>query len=74
MRPLILGREFLFKNELKVYYSKTGECRLDHKQEELVATIDLQDELTLSLRSGIYVMPTGIEEAPKVALDIHCLQ
>ena len=33
MRPLILGREFLFKNELKVYYSKTGECRLDCKQE-----------------------------------------
>ena len=40
MRPLILGREFLFKNELKVYYSKTSECRLDHKQEELVATVN----------------------------------
>ena len=55
MRPLILGREFLFKNELKVYYSKTGECRLDYKQEELIATVDLQDELTLSLRSGIHI-------------------
>ena len=55
MRPLILGREFLFKNELKVYYSRTGECRLDHKQEELVATVDLQDELTLSLKSGIHI-------------------
>ena len=55
MRPLILGREFLFKNELKVYYSKTGECRLDHKQEELIATVDLQDELTLSLKSGIHI-------------------
>ena len=55
MRPLILGREFLFKNELKVYYSKTGECRLDHKQEELIATVETQDELTLSLRSGIYI-------------------
>ena len=52
MRPLILGREFLFKNELKVYYSKTGECRLDYKQEELIATVDLQDELTLSLIPG----------------------
>ena len=31
MKPLILGREFLFENELKVYFSKTGECRLDHK-------------------------------------------
>ena len=55
MRPLILGREFLFKNELKVYYSKTGECRLDHKQEELVATVDSQDDLTLTLKSGIYI-------------------
>ena len=55
MRPLILGREFLFKNELKVYYSKTGECRLDHKQEELVATVGSQDDLTLTLKSGIYI-------------------
>ena len=55
MRPLILGREFLFKNELKVYYSKTGECRLDHKQEELVAMIDSQDDLTLTLKSGVYI-------------------
>ena len=55
MRPLILGREFLYENELKVYYSKTGECRLDHKEEELIATIELQDELTLSLKSGAYI-------------------
>ena len=55
MRPLILGREFLFKNKLKVYYSKTGECRLDHKQEELVATIDSQNDLTLTLKSGVYI-------------------
>ena len=53
MRPLILGREFLYENELKVYYSKTGECRLDHKEEELIATVNLQDELTLSLRGRV---------------------
>ena len=55
MRPLILGREFLFENELKVYYSKTGECHLDYKQEELIATLETQDELTLSLKSGVYI-------------------
>ena len=55
MRPLILGREFLFKNELKIYYSKTGECRLDYKQGELITTVDLQDELTPSLKSGIHI-------------------
>ena len=55
MRPLILGREFLFRNELKVYYSKTSECKLDYKQEELVATVDSQDDLTLSLKSGVHI-------------------
>ena len=55
MRPLVLGREFLFENELKVYYSKTGDCRLDYKQGELMATVEAQDELTLSLKSGVYI-------------------
>ena len=55
MRPLILGREFLYENELKVYYSKTGECRLDHKEEELIATVDMQDKLTLTLTGGAYI-------------------
>ena len=55
MRPLILGREFLYKNKLMVYYSKTGDCRLDHKEEELIATVDIQDELTLFLKSGAYI-------------------
>ena len=55
MRWLILGREFLYDNELKVYYSKTGDCRLDHKEEELIVAVDIQDELTLSLKSGVYI-------------------
>ena len=55
MRPLILGREFLFENELKVYYSKTGECRLDYKQEELITTLKTQDKLMLFLKSGVYI-------------------
>ena len=55
MRPLILGREFLFENELKVYYSKMGECKLNHKQEELIATVEVQDELSLSLKSRVYI-------------------
>ena len=55
MQPLILGREFLFENEWKVYYSKTGECQLDYKQEELIATLGTQDELMLSLNSGVYI-------------------
>ena len=49
MRPLILGRE------LKVYYSKTGECQLDYKQQELIAVLETQEELTLSLKSRVYI-------------------
>ena len=52
VRPLILGREFLYENGLKIYYSKTGECRLDHKEEELIATVDMQDKITLTLKGG----------------------
>ena len=28
----------------------------------------------LFVNIDIYVVPTGMEEAPKAALDIHCLQ
>ena len=55
MRPLILGREFLYENELKVYYSKAGDYRLDHKEEELIATVDIQDKLTLTLKRGVFI-------------------
>ena len=85
MRPLILGREFLFENELKVYYAKTGDCRLDYKQEELIATLESQDELTLTLKGGVYIPgrtvavlnichATRVEEDPKATQDIGCLQ
>ena len=40
---------------MKAYYSKTDECRLDYKQEELIATLESQDELNLSLKSGVYI-------------------
>ena len=55
MTPNIRKRIPLPLNELKVYYSKIGDCRLDYKQEKLIATIDIQDELTLSLKSGAYI-------------------
>ena len=32
-----------------------GECRLDHTQEELFVTVEAQDELTLSLKSRVYI-------------------
>ena len=31
-----------------------GECRLDHKQEELIATVEAQDELTILEEWSLY--------------------
>ena len=42
MRHLIFGRDFVYKNKLKVFYVKNGDCKLEYKNEELVATVDLR--------------------------------
>ena len=38
-RPLILGRDFLMKNHIKVQYAENGKCILNCQQEELIATL-----------------------------------
>ena len=60
MRPLILGRDFVYENELKVFYAKNGDCKLEYKNEELVATIDIKNELALSLKGGVTIPPRNI--------------
>ena len=60
MRPLILGRDFVYENELKVFYAKNGDCKLECKNEELVATVDLKNELALSLKGGVTIPPRNI--------------
>ena len=60
MRPLILGRDFVYENELKVLYAKNGDCKLEYKNEELVATVDLKNELALSLKGGVTIPPRNI--------------
>ena len=60
MRPLILGRDFVYENELKVFYVKNGDCKLEYKNEELVATVDIKNELALSLKGGVAIPPRNI--------------
>ena len=60
MRPLILGRDFVYENELKVFYAKNGDCKLEYKNEELVATVDIKNELALSLKGGVTIPPRNI--------------
>ena len=60
MRPLILGRDFVYENELKVFYGKNGDCKLEYKNEELVATVDIKNELALSLKGEVTIPPRNI--------------
>ena len=60
MRPLILGRDLVYENELKVFYVKNGDCKLEYTNEELAATVDIKNELALSLKGGVTIPPRNI--------------
>ena len=57
--PMDKATSSLFGSLLHPYW-RESEAQLTEKQAVL-------------LMHDIYVVPTGMEEAPKVALDIHCL-
>ena len=40
-RPLILGKDFLMKNQITVCYAENGKCILNFQTEEMVVTIDI---------------------------------
>ena len=48
-QPLILGRDFLIHNHITVRYADDGKCILDYQQQELVASLDVEDKPQLSL-------------------------
>ena len=52
-RRLILGRNFLIKNHISVRYSENGKCILDHKQQELVAAVNMEMKPHLSLANSM---------------------
>ena len=49
IRPLILGRDFLIQNHVSIRYSKNGRCILDYQQQELIASLNVEDKPQLSL-------------------------
>ena len=51
--PLILGRDFLIQNHISVRYSENGKCILDYKQQELVASLSVEDKPQLSLANSM---------------------
>ena len=52
-RPLILGRDFLIQNHISVRYSENRKCILDHKQQELVASVSVETKPQLSLANSM---------------------
>ena len=52
-RPLILGRNFLIQNHISVRYSENGKCILDHKQQELIASVCAETKPQLSLGNSM---------------------
>ena len=52
-RPLILGWDFLIRNQVSVKYSEEGKCMLDYQQQELIASLDVEDKPQLSLTTSV---------------------
>ena len=52
-RPLILGRDFPIQNHVSIRYSKNGKCILDYQQQELIASLNVEDKPQLSLTVSI---------------------
>ena len=52
-RPIILGRDFLIQNHVSVRYSENGKCILDYQQQELIASLDVENKPQLSLTNSL---------------------
>ena len=52
-KPLILGQDFLIRNQVTVRYSEDGKCILDYHQEELIASLEIEDELQLKTSNSV---------------------
>ena len=54
-RPLILGRDFLLQHHITVRYAADGKCILDYQQQELVASIDIEDKSQISMAHSMTI-------------------
>ena len=54
-QPLILGRDFLLQHHIMVQYATDGKCILDYQQQELIASVDLDDEPQLYITHSVNI-------------------
>ena len=52
-RPLILGQDFLMRNQVTVRYSEDGKCILDYQQQELIASLEIEDKPQLRATTSV---------------------
>ena len=52
-RLFILGRDFLIQNHVSIRYSENGRCILDYQQQELIASLNVEDKPQLSLTASM---------------------
>ena len=52
-RPLILGKDFLMKNQITVCYADNGKCILNFQQEEMVAALDVTNTPQLKTTTSV---------------------
>ena len=53
--PLILGRDFLLQHQITVQYTVNGKCVLDYQQQELVASINIEDKPQISMAHSVTI-------------------
>ena len=54
-QPLILGRDFLLQHHITVCYAADGKCVLDYQQQELVASIDIEDKPQVNMTHSVTI-------------------
>ena len=52
-RPLILGRDFLVQNHVSVRHAENGKCILNYQQQELIASVDIENKPQLCLANSV---------------------
>ena len=54
-QPLILGRNFLLQHHITVRYAADGKCILDYQQQELIASVDIENEPQLYTTHSVII-------------------
>ena len=54
-QPLILERDFLLQHHITVHYAENGKCVLAYQQQELVASIEIEDKPQIYMTHSVII-------------------